>query len=248
MIRTRIPRQLAILLFIGTAAAVLPPRLGAQQSDSIHHRNNCRFAGQVLTLGQPASYKSWALRYVPSCEAIAVEIFAEAVRRNRGAHTGSSELGAIVDALSSLVDRRIGLAAARLARDGSAGPGARVEAIRLLYSQIRPGYPVPFEEFIARPEVVYDSETATSTRVRLLSGEWVIDAPHFVGEPYSADEWEALAVELELIARDSSAPADVRIAGERVHTAYNAFLRGQRLCPPGTGPVECARRLRDERP
>jgi hypothetical protein len=241
----RIHLKFTIVILLGSAA-VLPSQVGAQQADSMHHRNNCRLARQVLSLGQPANHRTWALRYIPSCSDDAVEILTQAITRHRGAHTGNTELGVIVDALSPLVDRRVGFAAAALARDAGAGTGARLEAVRLLYWQIRPGFPVPLEEFTRQEQVV--SETETSTVYQLpppFTGSLWSDAGRFEGEPYTANEWETLAEELGRIASNTSAPADVRIAARRVHQMYVSFVRGQRLCPPGTGPVECVNRLRD---
>lgn len=242
--KMNILQKLTIVVLLGSAV-FLPSRVGAQQADSMHHRNNCRLARQVLSLGQPANRKTWALRYIPACPDEAVEILGQAITRHRGAHTGNTDLGVIVGALNPLVDRRIGFAAATLAGDAGAGTGARLEAVRLLYWQIRPGYPVPLEEFTLQEEVAYETETATVHRPPpQFSGEWA-DGSRVEGEGYTANEWETLVAELDRIASDASAPADVRIAAGRVHGMYVAFLRRERLCPAGTRPAECVNRLRD---
>ncbi len=57
---------LSVLLLLLTAAS----SLGGQQSevpDSVHHRNNCRLAGQVITTGRPAAHTTWALSYIGAC-------------------------------------------------------------------------------------------------------------------------------------------------------------------------------------
>ena len=51
------------------ALLVLTPLPGASQADpgAVHHRNDCRLAEQILTQGQPAGKRDWALEIIGSC-------------------------------------------------------------------------------------------------------------------------------------------------------------------------------------
>ena len=51
---------------------LVPSAASAQQSrsavpDSVHARNHCRLAGQVVRTGQPATKRAWAWAVLPAC-------------------------------------------------------------------------------------------------------------------------------------------------------------------------------------
>lgn len=109
-------------------------------SDSVKHRNECRFARQVVVTGHPAPHLRWALGYLSLCGAgehgAAV---AQAVRRLR-TETDTSVLWPYWSVSRYLLDRQLFEAAEEIAADQSASTQARVFAISALISAVRPGF------------------------------------------------------------------------------------------------------------
>lgn len=111
---------------------------GKEGYTDVHHRNDCRLAHQVLTHGQPAVRRAWALEVAPGCGALGGQALAAALEELRNASAGA-ELEAVVYAASRLTDATVFQAALRLGSDAGAGPDARVAAWRVVQYQLVPG-------------------------------------------------------------------------------------------------------------
>lgn len=129
-----------------------PPVFGQVNPDSVRHRNDCRLAAQILTSGQPANRRTWALRLLPTCGAAGGVAIADALRSARAAQGWEPGLEEIVMLTSVLHDANIFAAAANVAADPSAGKAARIQAVRVLYYQLGRGRADPYESFLAGDE------------------------------------------------------------------------------------------------
>lgn len=141
---------------LAVALLFLPTESAAQaQPDSVKHRNDCRLASQVLTLGQPANRRTWALRILPTCGRTGATAVAEVLRSSRQDRVWRAGLEEVVMMASVLHDAEIFSAALGVANDGSAGKAARIQAFRVLFYQLSPGRADPYESFLAQNHLAY---------------------------------------------------------------------------------------------
>lgn len=111
--------------------AALPACASAQANpDSIHRRNDCRLAAQVLTTGQPRPRLEWAAHVMPGCPQ-AGHTVATALTEYRSA-SDTVFLNWITLPANSLRDGEVFNAAMDVLQDRSASPTARVFANRVL--------------------------------------------------------------------------------------------------------------------
>ena len=68
-----------VLILVGAMATVPPPAMG-QNADSVQLRNECRLAHQILTKGQPANQRDWALEFIRRCGSLGGEAIAHLIR------------------------------------------------------------------------------------------------------------------------------------------------------------------------
>jgi len=123
-------------LIVVTACA--PAAMTAQANpDSVHHRNNCRLAEQVLSTGHPAPREEWALGIVWNCRD-AGPVLATRLTDAR-ASTDSAYLNALTAPLIQIRDGQVFAAGLALAGDRAASLPARVAAIRAVMYAVRPG-------------------------------------------------------------------------------------------------------------
>jgi hypothetical protein len=123
-VKCRSPLLLA--LFAG-----LPACAGAQANpDSIHRRNDCRLAAQVLTTGQPRPRLEWAAHVMPGCPQ-AGRTVATALSEYRTS-SDTALLNWITLPANSLRDGEVFQAAMGVLQDRSATATARVFANRVL--------------------------------------------------------------------------------------------------------------------
>lgn len=223
---------------------LLPMVSFAQASpDSVHHRNNCRLARQVLIHGQPAPKRSWALGYFVTCGREATEVVAQVLARHRAETGFGRELDEVVTAASSVSDRDMAFAALRIATDRTAGLGARGQALRLLYTQIRPGASVEYERLMgsgAGRDSLFEPG-ATTERYEPVERDWVIDRPVYYGEPFRPGDLELIAREVASLASSDSESEPLREAAEAVARAYRSHI----ACPRGTPAGACRVRFQD---
>lgn len=105
--------------------------LSAQQAPgAVKHRNDCRLAEQVLTHGQPANNRAWALRVISNCGPLGGEAVATLLHDYKYATERTQEYEEIVLLATRLTDRSIYEAAMELSRDPEATNLARIQSIR----------------------------------------------------------------------------------------------------------------------
>lgn len=122
------------LLFIAVIAAA-PACASAQANpDSVHHRNDCRLAAQVLRTGEPNTKTAWAWATAQGCQRIGSSA-AAALQRLR-ASDDTAALGSLVTISRRLSDDDLFGAAVEVASDGDASPAARVAALAALLYQV----------------------------------------------------------------------------------------------------------------
>ena len=127
-------------LIIAVAALLISAarRAGAQvDPDSVHHRDNCRLAAQVLATGNPAPKTAWADDYILSCGADVGLALARYLGRLRTGQDTTTLLPVL--AQSSFVrDGTLFSGALAVARDPGASTPARVVALLTALTQVAP--------------------------------------------------------------------------------------------------------------
>ncbi len=232
-----------VMFAAGVAALTLATsQASAQntQSDSVRHRNDCRLAEQVLLHRQPANKRTWALGLLPTCPTagrIAVEML------GRIDTDAPHDVEDFITAVSALVDRNLALAAADVAENRAAQTATRIQALRILYAQAMPGFPVSPTSLTSASRAV-DSTSAAGTYAVPPPDPWVTDIPVSVGQDLTTSDVEQVALRMASLSRDSRAPEPVRLGAARVAAAFQA----RSLCPPGTAPARCIERLRANLP
>lgn len=131
-----ISRIIACLAITG----VITPAVGAAQDRSvdpaeIRHRNDCRLAAQVLTHGQPAKKRSWAMNLISSCPEHAGPALATLWRE---ATEDTLALQALFWRSYYVRDHRIYEAASQVLRDEGNPPLVRLTAMGVLASYYDP--------------------------------------------------------------------------------------------------------------
>lgn len=241
-------RMLRLALVLATACASAPVSPVMAQSgvpDSVHHRNDCRLAHQVLVHGRPANKRSWALARLPLCGSGSVEVLQNYLNRHRSDETYERTLDEVVTASFGLVDRNLAFAALSIAKSEASGTAARIQALRLLYAQVRPTTSVSVQGF-TRPEIVsvtMGADGSQSNRIEPLDPDLVIDGRAvFTVTPLGAGDAEQIATELRILATGAR-HHQVRIGAERAAAAFQSFAR----CPPGATAQQCLARFRAEK-
>lgn len=124
---------LAVLL------SVLPACATAQsQADSIHVRNDCRRAAQIVETGHPAPHAAWAYERITRSGPEGGKAIAASIRRHRQTED-LVELDAITRSLRTYRDAMVFRTASEIAADRSASVAARVFAFRTLIFTLSPG-------------------------------------------------------------------------------------------------------------
>lgn len=227
----------AILIVIGAAPAESQGRTEWEYADE-HHRNDCRLAHQVLTLGQPAKKRAWALSVAPSCGPLGGEALAHILREHRGdvAWTQASE--DIVLAATNLIDRSLFETGLHIAADPSAGPVARVQAVRVVYHQFNPGV---YEEYAGFVE-------GSSLKGLAVGAMRISSEPPARAEPLPVGRYDLAEKVMREIVGDPSAPAILRRAARRILESVEAHRRVERVCgvDADVWSEECSRRLDED--
>lgn len=181
-------------------AAVLPLGLHGQvPADSVHLRNNCRLAEQVLSTGHPAPHWSWALTTIARCRTGGPAL-ASAIRGTRTS-TDTALLNAVTRPSSQLRDKVVYEAALSIASDRTASTPARVFAIRTLLWAFIPGSWITYSNLVGSPE-----------SGACYGGGQPLHSYVVVGERLPSD-YARRVNDLGLrVARDTSEPSEVRAA------------------------------------
>lgn len=141
-------RRILLTVALGTTAT---GNAGAQVStDSVHLRNDCRLAAQILQSGEPANKREWALGFVPNCGASGVAAIAEKWRANENSND-SSLLVELRVAAFHLSDRTLFETFLGTAGSSSASSQARIESWRYLLRFSNPGLYLPDEQLAITP-------------------------------------------------------------------------------------------------
>lgn len=209
---------LGVSILVGAMAAVPPPAVG-QNADSVQLRNECRLAHQILTKGQPANQRDWALEFIRGCGSLGGEAIAHLIRSHRGSDTWNAELDRIVDQTAYLVDLSIFEAGLEVAIDPSAGLVARVQGLRAMRTQLSPGDLITYDGLV---------DPLANTR------SWMLEVgahfPPLPEEAYIRAE-EAMRALLDV----EELPDPLRAAAKVVLPGVVARL----YCEPGMTLAEC---------
>ncbi len=115
-----------------------------RESVDVHLRNDCRLAVQVLTRGQPADKREWALATINWCDESGPPVLA---RMWREVAADSASLGYMIYRSVSMRDRRVYDVVSAIARDGSVPALKRAAALHLLGRWARPGLSLQYRQF-----------------------------------------------------------------------------------------------------
>lgn len=176
------------LLLAGVVLLLMPVQPAAAQGGGqerareAKHQADCRLAHQVLTTGQPAVKRDWALAKIGTCRELGGEALAAQLDDHRLTGERTDRLEQVVLATSRFVDREIVRATLEIAADPAAGTVARVQAIRVLSYQIAPASHAPYESYVqpggtlfarATESVVVGTplQDGTCTRIRSVLAE-----------------------------------------------------------------------------
>lgn len=102
---------------------------GQDTALAAQHRSDCRLASQVLTTGNPAPHREWALRFIGSCGSEGPTALAVQWTRARGS---GEELEQLVRSSARLRDARLYRELRATAQDPARPPAVRVGAMLVL--------------------------------------------------------------------------------------------------------------------
>jgi hypothetical protein len=202
-------------ILIVAAVVCLTPGIAAGQAnpDSIHLRNDCRLAAQVLQAGQPANKREWAMAFIPSCGQGGVSAIVEKWRTNE-ASADSALLSDLRVAAFHLVDRSLFETFLATAGSPVASTRARIEAWRYLFRFSNPGIFLPEEQLGITPV----------TRLCAV-GYFTISNPVIIS-PLPTDFRDQVD---QLAVRVSAEQADVRV--QRFASCVHQFIQQARSNP-----------------
>jgi hypothetical protein len=145
-----IPGLASLHLVLLLAGACAPRSTLAQaRPDSVHHRNDCRLAAQVVTAGHPRPRLAWATNIMRTCRDGGGPI-AQAFSANRHS-TDTTYLNALTHPAIALRDGRLFETAIAIASDRRASLQARVYAIRTLIWSMYPGGGIGYTDLVDTP-------------------------------------------------------------------------------------------------
>jgi hypothetical protein len=198
----------------------------------VRHRNNCRLAQQVLTLGQPAGKREWALETIRDCGPVGAETAAHQILAGAAA-SDSSAVRRTVRLSSYFVHPAIFEAAAQLALEPRFDAAIRIHGIRALFMQVRPNLWVSYDEIIQPPF------TATSSRiVGVSSNQPTVEAGALADDAYLR------AVDIGLAIIDDQANArELRNAAYYLAVMSRGSERRRLRCAGIDDVEECSRLL-----
>ena len=197
----QIPRKFVLLLaaFLSLAtnrSGIAQDTLNVTSIDSIHLRNGCRLAQQILVTGRPANKRNDALRWIPRCGAIAGETVGAILARFRNSPVPPQDLEELIAALWGLRDADVLSKSMAVSEDNSATVPVRIEAMRLVLGQVEPSVFVP-----------YRMVASDSGEVAMWDA---IDTPERTGTPLPPGYLINVGSRMEALAGDDDAPETVR--------------------------------------
>lgn len=147
------------------------PRVGvaqARERTTAHLRNDCRLAVQVLTTGQPANHRAWALERIDLCDTSGPTVLVQLWSRVPPTRPALEELSV---PSTRLRDRRIYSALSAIARNGTEPDLKRVVALDVLSSYAAPNRGMWLDDLI-------DPRPDTARAIRTTSVDY---SPHNTG-------------------------------------------------------------------
>ena len=202
--RTRAGGLVAALL-----VSVLPRAAAAQMThaDSVHLRERCRFATQIVSTGHPAPHERWAVYFVGNCGAEGAAALASAFAR-LGGEGDTAALQPFVRTAVNWRDAAVGQAAQTLAADEAATAPARAYALYVLLRY-------------RAPQFAADYADLTTVGEGEICGLGRIDHDFQAeGTPLPAGFHDATLALADRIVADARQPAAVRSAALCVQDAF----------------------------
>jgi len=197
-----------LYLVLAAVALTLPQLASAQANpDSVHHRNQCRLAAQVIQSGHPAPKWEWAWTYIDAClPSERAETYLSAIRQVRT----SSDLRLIHRSVMPVVwfrDGRLFEAVLELAGDPGAATPARVVAFVALARIKEPQATASYEGFIG------GSTEINGIPVARCSGSRGHTTGYLVGSTAMPTDYRERIISLAReVATDPRQPRNVRSA------------------------------------
>jgi len=141
-------RAIVALAWVGLSAhasvAQQPVYRQQRQRDNVHLRSDCRLAVQVLTHGQPANKREWALWRISGCDDSGPPVLA---RMWREVAADSASVDEAIYRSVRLRDRRVYDVVSAIARDRSVPAMKRAAALHLLGRWAQEGLSLHYEQF-----------------------------------------------------------------------------------------------------
>jgi hypothetical protein len=205
-------RLLGLALIVATAQAA-----GAQvDPDSIHHRNECRQAAQVVRTGEPRARITRSLLELRDCGAEGGQVLAAAFKAHQAVAT-RAELDELTRPASYLRDAALFEAGMEVAADESARPDARVFAFRIVLAAVMPGLLPTYEELSG----------GGAENMSCFGARFGLEGGLSVGAPLPPDA-AARAYDLSVrTLRDAGTPAPVKQAAICAYFAARYEVRRQ---------------------
>lgn len=147
MSRTLTAAIVILLAFRAIPAFAQDPEHRQQRErDDVHLRNDCRLAVQVLSAGQPATKREWALDTINLCDESGPPVLA---RMWRESGADSASVDEVIYRSVYLRDRRVYDVVSAIASDRSVLGLKRAAALHLLGRWAEPGFSLEFGAFFA---------------------------------------------------------------------------------------------------
>ena len=225
-------RSTLVVLAVCLCTAISQSLAGQVDPDSIKHRNDCRLASQVLTLGQPATREGWALNIIVSCGnegGVALSRTLERYQRS----LNPSVMEPIVWAATRLRDASVYETALAMTSDPTASIAARVQAIRILSAQLDPQG--------GGASASYDYYAMSRTTEKGVGIDGLIataDDPIFTGRALPSDALSRAEHRMRRVAGDPHTPQPIRNAAATLLEE----IGGYKICV-GVTAAECRRLL-----
>jgi hypothetical protein len=170
---------LAVVMCAASAAPLSAQRVNAGE---IQHRNNCRLAGQVLTLGQPANRGAWALQYIGSCGEEGGDVI---LQLWNSPPSSDSELQLLYYASIHVADERVfDVALVVVVQDPAAPAPIRLAALGTLVTYVRPDMLLNLEvrsRLEGLPPLQWDNVWGTVDHPALVEEEVSLPSDAYVG-------------------------------------------------------------------
>lgn len=141
-----------VVLVVALAIA-LPSCASAQAagvSDSVHVRNRCRLAVQVITTGHPDPHTEWAYEYVRRCGAQGTAAVARAILAS-AANSNGGTWERLTTPAFYVRDAGIFEASLTVAQDRNASTTARVYSMKVLIQMLSPGTTLSYDDLTRGP-------------------------------------------------------------------------------------------------